>query len=128
MPEPTLRISTWKLILGIAAGIWLGCAAVAVSGALLYHWLPGFPKALGTPASATPPAAPAQPAATGDGSEAMFQRFLENQRQIQAQQNRQVEQSEQDKRFNSAPCQFWRQQYQADPSEKNRQKMDSYCG
>ena len=53
---------------------------------------------------------------------------LENQRKAQAEQSRQVEQSERERRFNSAPCQFWRQQYQADPSEKNRLKMVGYCG
>lgn len=118
-------LSFCKLVLGIAAGIWLGCAAVALSALLLSRYLPQLPA---TVAAHVLPAAPAaQPPSDASGT-AMFQQYLDNQHKVQAQQNRQVEQGERDKRFNSTPCQFWRQQYQADPSEKNREKMDGYCG
>ncbi|MDF3935858.1 hypothetical protein [Pseudomonas citronellolis] len=115
--------SFWKLTFGVALGIWLGCAAVALSAALLYRWLPELPAQV-----ASRVAPPSAPTPQKDASEAMFQQYLANQRQLQAEQNQQAERSERDKRFNSAPCQFWRQQYQVDPSEKNRQKMDGYCG
>ncbi|MEL7940722.1 hypothetical protein [Pseudomonas delhiensis] len=118
-------LSFWKLALGIAAGIWLGFVAVALSCVLLLRLWPGAPLPL--PARLSP--APATTPAPGqDANAAMFQQYLENQRKAQAEQGRQVEQSEHERRFNSAPCQFWRQQYQADPSEKNRLKMDGYCG
>ena len=120
-------ISTWKLALGIAAGIWLGFAAVALSCALLYRYLPQAPAEVAKRVLPAPAPAP-EHAATEDANAAMFQQYLENQRKLQGEQNQKVEQSERDKRFNSAPCQFWRQQYQADPSEKNRMKMDGYCG
>ncbi|MEG7362143.1 hypothetical protein [Pseudomonas citronellolis] len=112
-------ISLCKLALGIAAGIWLGFVAVALSCVLLLRLWPGAPLPL--PAGLSPAPASA-PAPTPDANAAMFQQYLENQRKAQ------VEQSERERRFNSAPCQFWRQQYQADPSEKNRLKMDGYCG
>lgn len=121
----TPGFSTWKLALGIAAGIWLGFAAVALSCALLYRYLPQAPAEVAK--RVLPAPAPARPTAE-DANAAMFQEYLESQRKLQAEQNQKVEQSERDKRFNSAPCQFWRQQYQADPSEKNRVKMDAYCG
>lgn len=117
--------STWKLVFGIAAGIWLGFAAVALSCALLYRYLPQAPAEVAKRVMPVP--APERPTAE-DSSAAMFQQYLENQRKLQGEQDQKVEQNERDKRFNSAPCQFWRQQYQADPSEKNRMKMDSYCG
>lgn len=117
--------STWKLVFGIAAGIWLGSAAVALSGALLLHYLPETPATL---AKRVLPAPPTPQPGAEDANAAMFRQYQENQRKLQAEQNGQVEQSDREKRFNSAPCQFWRQQYQADPSQKNREKMDGYCG
>lgn len=121
----TPGFSTWKLVFGIAAGIWLGFAAVALSCALLYRYLPQGPAEVAK--RVLPASTSAQPAAE-DANAAMFQQYLDTQRKLQGEQNQKVEQSERDKRFNSAPCQFWRQQYQADPSEKNRIKMDGYCG
>lgn len=123
----TPGFSAWKLALGIAAGIWLGFAAVALSCALLYHYLPQAPAEVAKRVLPAPVPVPERPTAE-EANSAMFQQYLESQRKLQAEQNKKVEQSERDKRFNSAPCQFWRQQYQADPSEKNRMKMDGYCG
>ncbi|MDF3846353.1 hypothetical protein P3W55_32045 [Pseudomonas citronellolis] len=117
-------ISLCKLALGIAAGIWLGFVAVVLSCVLLLRLWPGAPL----PLAGLSPAPASAPAPTPDANAAMFQQYLENQRKAQAEQSRQLEQSEREQRFNSAPCQFWRQQYQADPSEKNRLKMDGYCG
>lgn len=120
--RPTLGF--WKLTLAIAAGIWLGCLAVAATAWLAW---PTLPPGLAT--RLVPPVAPAPVAPPPPRSqEEMFQRYLERQQTMQEQQNRQIEKSEQEKRFNSAPCQFWRQQYQANPTEGNRQKMDGYCG
>ncbi|MFV3305634.1 hypothetical protein ACNFBT_10160 [Pseudomonas sp. NY15181] len=125
MSQTPTHLSAWKLALGIAAGIWLGCMAVAATGWLIYRALPPF-LASSYPAAppATPPAAPPAPRS----NEEMFQQYQQRQQAVQEQQNREAEKAEQDKRFNSAPCQFWRQQYQAEPTERNREKMDGYCG
>lgn len=122
MPQTPVTFSAWKLTLSIAAGIWLGFIAVALTCLLLYHYLPlGLAPTAATQAPAVAPA----PSAS---NEPMFQQYLERQKSVQEQQNRQIEKTEQEQRFNSAPCQFWRQQYQADPTERNREKMDGYCG
>ncbi|QRY78996.1 hypothetical protein JVX91_26055 [Pseudomonas sp. PDNC002] len=124
MPETPVTFSAWKLILSIAAGIWFGCLAVAVTLWLIWHAAPPFltarpaPSTEATPATSTPP----------HSNEEMFQQYLQRQQAAQERQNREIEKAEQDKRFNSAPCQFWLQQYQADPTQKNREKMDGYCG
>ncbi|MFV3330177.1 hypothetical protein ACNFIA_04505 [Pseudomonas sp. NY15437] len=120
--QPTLGF--WKLTLAIAAGIWLGCLAVAATAWLAWPTLPPGLATRLAPPIAPAPAAPPPPRS----QEEMFQRYLERQQTVQEQQNRQIEKSEREKRFNSAPCQFWRQQYQANPTEGNRQKMDGYCG
>lgn len=122
MSQPTFVF--WKLTLGIAAGIWLGCLAVAATAWLLW---PNLPPAVAThlaPPTVTTPTAPP----SSRSNEEMFQQYLQRQQATQEQQNRQIEKSEQEKRFNSAPCQFWLQQYQANPTEGNREKMDGYCG
>lgn len=122
MSQPTL--SFWKLTFGIAAGIWLGCLAVAATAWLIWRDAPPALASRLYPLSMATPAAPPPPRS----NEEMFQQYLQHQQAVQEQQNRQIEKSEQAKRFNSAPCQFWRQQYQANPTEGNREKMDGYCG
>ncbi|WP_207885014.1 hypothetical protein [Pseudomonas sp. 30_B] len=124
MPHTPTHLSAWKLILSIAAGMWLGCMAVAATGWLIYR---AYPPLLASH-PAPPPATPSATAPTPRSSEEMFQQYQQRQQAVQEQQNREVEKAEQDKRFNSAPCQFWRQQYQAEPTERNREKMDGYCG
>ncbi|QIE89207.1 hypothetical protein [Pseudomonas nitroreducens] len=122
MPQPTL--SFWKLTLAIAVGTWLGCLAVAATAWLVWRNIPlALAPHLAPPSTATSTAPPPT-----RSNEEMFQQYLQRQQALQEQQNRQVEKSEQEKRFNSAPCQFWLQQYQADPTQKNREKMDGYCG
>lgn len=124
MPPPIATVSYWKLTLAIATGIWLGCLAVAATAWLAWPDLPSAvatrlnPPAMTTPTTAPPPRS----------NEEMFQHYLQRQQAVQEQQNRQIEKSEQDKRFNSAQCQFWLQQYQANPTQANREKMDGYCG
>ncbi|MBB4863929.1 hypothetical protein HNP46_002789 [Pseudomonas nitritireducens] len=115
-------LNFWKLTFAIAAGIWLGSLAVAVTAWLVW---PDMPTALTTRHSSMPATTPAPPPGS---NEEMFQQYLQRRQATQEQQNRQIEKSEQEKRFNSAPCQFWRQQYQANPTQGNQQKMDGYCG
>ncbi|MDF3865828.1 hypothetical protein P3W53_15205 [Pseudomonas denitrificans (nom. rej.)] len=122
MSQPTLGF--WKLTLAIAAGIWLGCLAIVATAWLIW---PDLPPTVMTRLTQPPTATPANPPPTR-GNEEMFQQYLQRQQATQEQQNRQIEKSEQEKRFNSAPCQFWRQQYQANPTQGNREKMDGYCG
>jgi hypothetical protein len=117
-------ISFWKLTFAIAAGIWLGSLAVAATAWLVW---PDMPVALSTRLSSAPTTTPAPPPPPRSNEE-MFQQYLQRQQATQEQQNRQIEKSEQEKRFNSAPCQFWRQQYQANPTQGNQAKMDGYCG
>ncbi|WP_448682365.1 hypothetical protein [Pseudomonas nicosulfuronedens] len=121
MSQPT--VSFWKLTFGIAAGIWLGCLAVAATAWLVWPELSPAVTRLAPPAMKAPTAPPAP-----RSNEEMFQQYLQRQQATQDQQNRQFEKSEQEKRFNSTPCQFWLQQYQANPTQGNREKMDRYCG
>ena len=114
----------WKLTLAIAAGIWLGCLAVAITASLVWPYLPPTIISRLAPPAAKPPTAPPPPRS----NEEMFQQYLQRQQATQEQQNRQIEKAEQTKRFSSAPCQFWLQQYQANPTQGNREKMDGYCG
>lgn len=124
MPETTPALSFWKLAFSIAAGIWFGCLAVVATAWLIWRDIPPFLAIHSTPMPAarhtTPP--------PSSSNEEMFQQYLQRQQVIQEQQNHNVEKAEQAKRFNSAPCQFWRQQYQANPTQGNREKMDGYCG
>ena len=122
MSQPTF--SFWKLTLAVAAGIWLGCLAVASTAWLIW---PSLPPAV-VSRLAQPPAVTPDPPPSARSNEEMFQQYLQRQQATQEQQNRQVEKSEQEKRFSSAPCQFWLQQYQANPTQGNREKMDGYCG
>lgn len=124
MPQTPTHLSAWKLTLSIAAGIWLGCMTVAATGWLIYR---DGPPLLAN-RSAMPPATPQATAPAPYGNEEMFQQYLQRQQAVQEQQNREIEKAERDRRINSAPCQFWRQQYQAEPTQKNREKMDGYCG
>lgn len=121
MPQP---LSFWKLTLAITAGIWLGCLAVAATAWLIWR---DVPPALATRLVQPPVATPAT-LPSPRSNEEMFQQYLQRQQAVQEQQNRQIEKSAQEKRFNSAPCQFWLQQYQANPTQGNREKMDGYCG
>ncbi|MFR0688612.1 hypothetical protein ACLUTX_04410 [Enterobacterales bacterium AE_CKDN230030158-1A_HGKHYDSX7] len=123
MSQPTLGF--WKLTFAIACGIWLGGVALAATAWLIW---PELPSALSNRQVAQPMAAAPAQAAPSHSNEEMFQRYLQHQQRAQEQQNRQIEKTEQEKRFNSAPCQFWRQQYQANPTQTNREKMDGYCG
>ena len=126
-PQPLLMsqltVSFWKLTFSIAAGIWLGCLAVAATAWLAWSELPPAVIHLAAPTQTAPIAPPAP-----RNKEEMFQQYLQRQQAAQDQQNQQVERTEQEKRFNSAPCQFWLQQYQANPTQGNREKMDGYCG
>ncbi|MGC4011030.1 MAG: hypothetical protein QM805_19840 [Pseudomonas sp.] len=122
MSQPSLGF--WKLTLAIAAGTWLGCLAVIATAWLVW---PELPPAVVT-RLAQPPAAKPTTSPPVRSNEEMFQQYLQRQQTTQEQQNRQIEKSEQEKRFNGAPCQFWLQQYQANPTEGNRKKMDGYCG
>ncbi|MFV3368416.1 hypothetical protein ACNFH5_09565 [Pseudomonas sp. NY15435] len=122
MSQPALGF--WKLTFAIATGLWLGCLAIAATAWLIWPELPTTVATRLAPPHATNPAAPPPPLS----NEEMFQQYLQRQQTAQEQQNRQIEKSEQERRFNSAPCQFWREQYQANPTEGNRQKMDGYCG
>lgn len=124
MPQTSYTPSFWKLTFAVAIGIWLGSMAVAATAWLIWRDIPPF---MATRTTAPPVAAPTTPPPSRSNEE-MFQQYLQRQQAIQEQQNRQIEKSEQQKRFNSAPCQFWRQQYQANPTQTNREKMDGYCG
>lgn len=122
MSQPTLGF--WKLTFAITTGIWLGCLAVAVTAWLIW---PNLPPAVVT-RLAQPSAGTLASHLPARSNEEMFQQYLQRQHATQEQQNRQIEKSEQEKRFNGAPCQFWLQQYQANPTEGNQRKMDGYCG
>jgi hypothetical protein len=125
--ELSVTLRPLKLVLSIAAGIWLGFLAVALTGWLLYKLLPAEQAQAVTNAAAqlsAPPAAKARP----EGDTPMLDQYRQILRDSEARQAQEAEQAERQRSFNGPKCQFWMQQNQTAPSEKSRAAMYQYCG
>lgn len=123
----SVTLQPLKLIVSIAAGIWLGCLAVGLTGWLIYKILPAEQsQALSNAASqlTSPPAAKAKP----ESDNPMFDQYRQILRDSDARQAQEAEQAERQRSFNGPKCQFWMQQNQTAPSEKSRAAIYQFCG
>ncbi|KRP70342.1 MULTISPECIES: hypothetical protein [Pseudomonas] len=117
------QLSLFKLCIAIAAGVWLGFIAIALTAWLASRYL--FPQSLepvaqavqqlGEPATVVP-----QP------PNRMFEQYQQN---LQKQEQQQaLDQARSNARNLSNPkCQFWLQQDQNAPSEKTRANVLQFC-
>ena len=115
--ELSVTLRPVKLVLSIAAGIWLGFLAVLLTAWLIYRLLPAEQtQALNNAAAqlTAPPAAKPQP----QSDNPMFDQYRQILRDSEARQAQEAEQAERQRSFNGAKCQFWMQQNQTAPSEK----------
>ena len=120
-------IGPLKLVLCIAAGIWLGVVALGLTGWMLFKTLPAEQtQALGKAATelTAPPAAQVKPEADNP----MFDRYRQTLRDSEARQAQEAEQAERQRSFNGPKCQFWMQQNQTAPSDKSRAAIYQFCG
>jgi hypothetical protein len=116
-----------KLVLSIAAGIWLGFLAVALTAWLIYKALPAEQtQALNNAAAqlTIPPGAKPRP----ESDNPMFDQYRQMLRDSEARQAQEAEQVERQRSFNGPKCQFWMQQNQTAPSEKSRAAIYQFCG
>jgi hypothetical protein len=123
----SVTLQPLKLILSIAAGIWLGFLAVALTGWLIYKALPAEQtQALSNAATqlTSPPSAKAKP----ESDNPMFDQYRQILRDSEARQTQEAEQAERQRNFNGPKCQFWMQQNQTAPSEKSRAAIYQFCG
>jgi hypothetical protein len=123
----SVTLQPLKLIVSIAAGIWLGFLAVGLTGWLIYKTLPAEQsQALSNAAGqlTSPPAAKAKP----ESDNPMFDQYRQILRDSEARQAQEAEQAERQRSFNGPKCQFWMQQNQTAPSEKSRSAIYQFCG
>ncbi|EIK67951.1 hypothetical protein PseBG33_1796 [Pseudomonas synxantha BG33R] len=117
------QLSLFKLCIAIAAGVWLGFIAIALTAWLATRYL--FPQSLAPVAQAVqqlgePAAVVPQP------PNRMFEQYQQN---LQKQEQQQaLDQARSNARNLSNPkCQFWLQQDQNAPSEKTRANVLQFC-
>jgi hypothetical protein len=116
-----------KLMLAIAAGIWLGFLAIALTIWLVYKALPvEQTQALSNAATqlTTPPAVKAK----SESDNPMLDQYRQILRDSEARQAQEAEQAERQRSFNGPKCQFWMQQNQTAPSDKSRAAVYQFCG
>ncbi|MDC6380837.1 hypothetical protein BW687_011680 [Pseudomonas graminis] len=125
--ELSVTLRPLKLILSIAAGIWLGFLAVLLSLWLIYKMLPAEQtQALNNAAAQMTTPAVANPKPESDSP--MFDQYRQILRDSEARQTQEAEQAERLRSFNGPKCQFWMQQNQTAPSEKSRASVYQFCG
>jgi hypothetical protein len=125
--ELSVTLHPLKLVLSIAAGIWLGFLAVALTAWLIYKALPAEQtQALNNAAAqlTIPPGAKPRP----ESDNPMFDQYRQMLRDSEARQAQEAEQVERQRSFNGPKCQFWMQQNQTAPSEKSRAAIYQFCG
>ena len=116
-------LSLFKLCIAIAAGVWLGFIAIALTAWLASRYL--FPQSLAPVAQAVqqlgkPAMVEPQPP---NGLFEQYQQNLQKQAQQQA-----LDQARSNARNLSNPkCQFWLQQDQNAPNEKTRANVLQFC-
>lgn len=125
--ELSVTLRPLKLILSIAAGIWLGFLAVLLSLWLIYKMLPAEQtQALSNAAAQITAPSAAKPKPESDNP--MFDQYRQILRDSEARQTQEAEQAERQRSFNGPKCQFWMQQNQTAPSEKSRASVYQFCG
>lgn len=116
------QLSLFKLCIAIAAGMWLGFIAIALTTWLASRYL--FPQSLapvaqavqhlGEPATVVP-----------EPPNRMFEQYQQN---LKTQEQQVLDQARSNPRNLSNPkCQFWLQQDQNAPSEKTRANVLQLC-
>ena len=117
-------LSLFKLCIAIAAGVWLGFIAIALTAWLASRYL--FPQSLAPVAQAVQQLG--KPA-TFDESQPpnrLFEQYQQNLRKQEQQQA--LDQARSNARNLSNPkCQFWLQQDQNAPNEKTRANVLQFC-
>ncbi|OEC47969.1 MULTISPECIES: hypothetical protein [Pseudomonas] len=117
-------LSLFKLCIAIAAGVWLGFIAIALTTWLASRYL--FPQSLAPVAQAVQQLG--KPA-TFDESQPpnrLFEQYQQNLRKQEQQQA--LDQARSNARNLSNPkCQFWLQQDQNAPNEKTRANVLQFC-
>ncbi|MEG5263849.1 hypothetical protein TRP66_06060 [Pseudomonas sp. JDS28PS106] len=116
-----------KLILCIAAGIWLGMIAVALTGWLFYKSLPQA-QTQTLERAATQLATPAPVAPVEEPDTAMFHKYEQSLRESEARQAQEQLQEQRQRTYSRSKCDFWMQQDRTAPSEKSRASINLYCG
>ncbi len=125
--EFSVKLRPLKLALSIAAGIWLGFLAVALTCWLIYKTLP-VEQAQALSSAVSQPAGPQAVTAKPEGDNPMFDQYRQMLRDSEARQVREADQAERQRSFNGPKCQFWMQQNQTAPSEKSRAGIYQFCG
>lgn len=123
--ELNVSVHPLKLIACIALGIWLGIAAVVVTGVLVFQALPqAQTQAVSNAAtrSGTAPAAPAESETT------LFEKYEQNLRESEVRQAMEQTREQQQKSFSAPKCNFWLQQDRTAPSDKSRANVIQFCG
>ena len=111
-----ISYSPLKLTLCIAAGLWLGFVAIALTAWLAGPYWAGAGQSL--PAALIPSPAPA-PAP----QEQMFEQYQHNLRRLEQQPAPGNARGLEDPK-----CKFWLQQDRTAPSEKSRANVQQFCG
>jgi hypothetical protein len=119
--------ASFKLILCIAAGIWLGVIAVALTGLLLYKSLPAA-RSQALDRAVEQFAAPEAAAPAQEPDTAMFRKYEQSLRESEARQAQEQLQEQRQRTYSRSKCDFWMQQDRTAPSEKSRANVDLYCG
>ena len=117
-------LSLFKLCIAIAAGVWLGFIAIALTTWLASRYL--FPQSLAPVAQAVQQLG--KPA-TFDESQPPNRLFEQYQQNLQKQEQQQaLDQARSNARNLSNPkCQFWLQQDQNAPNEKSKANVLQFC-
>jgi hypothetical protein len=123
----SVTLQPLKLIVSIAAGIWLGFLAVVLTGWLIYKALPAEQSQALSNAAAQLTPAPAVKAKP-ESDNPMFEQYQRNLRDSEARQAQQAEQADRQRDFNGPKCQFWIQQNQTAPSPKSQAAVYQFCG
>jgi hypothetical protein len=125
--ELNVSLHPLKLIACIAAGLWLGFLAIALTALLFYKALPEAQRQKVDNAAAQPGKARA-PEPARDAEKTMFEKYEKSLRESEARQAREQVQEQQQKQFSGPKCDFWMQQDRTAPSEKSRANVIQFCG
>lgn len=155
--EIYLNLNIWKLIFGVALGLWLGL--LAIGGTLWAYYrivdaqpwvqigdaasrirfdIPGKSAAPPAPINQMPPPAPTPPATVPDTNAPAQQpqgnsaapadsAMFQQYQQNLSEAQQRQVQVERDQRFNSPNCQYWLKQQQSSPTASNQDNVHRAC-